>query len=42
MIWKRNKATAVNGGLMIWWSRRELNPRPQVLYRQYYILSLVI
>lgn len=25
-----------------WWSRRELNPRPQVLHSQYYILSLVI
>jgi len=25
-----------------WWRRRELNPRPQVLYRQFYILSLII
>jgi hypothetical protein len=25
-----------------WWRRRESNPRPQVLYRQFYILSLVI
>jgi hypothetical protein len=25
-----------------WWSRRESNPRPQVLYRAFYILSSVI
>jgi len=25
-----------------WWRRRELNPRPQVLYRQFYILSLAV
>ncbi len=25
-----------------WWRRRESNPRPQALYRQFYILSLVI
>jgi hypothetical protein len=25
----------------IWWRRRESNPRPQVLYRQFYILSPV-
>jgi len=25
-----------------WWRRRELNPRPQVLYSQFYILSLAI
>ena len=25
-----------------WWRRRELNPRPQALSRQFYILSLVI
>ena len=25
-----------------WWRRRESNPRPQVLYSQFYILSLVI
>ena len=30
------------GGFLIWWRRRESNPRPQVLYRQYYILSQVI
>ena len=29
-------------GIFNWWSRRELNPRPQVLYSQYYILSLII
>src|ERR1039458_5437829 len=25
-----------------WWRRGELNPRPQVLYRQIYILSQVV
>jgi hypothetical protein len=25
-----------------WWRRRESNPRPEVLYRQFYILSAVI
>lgn len=25
-----------------WWRRRELNPRPQALYRQFYILSLAV
>jgi hypothetical protein len=25
-----------------WWRRRESNPRPQILYRQFYILSHVI
>ena len=29
-------------GFWCWWSRRESNPRPQVLYRQIYILSLAI
>ena len=26
----------------VWWSRRESNPRPQALHRQFYILSLVV
>ena len=26
----------------LWWRRRESNPRPQALYRQYYMLSLII
>ena len=26
----------------VWWRRGELNPRPQVLYRQIYILSQVV
>ena len=30
------------GGFLIWWRRRESNPRPQVLYRQSYMLSQVI
>ena len=25
--------------VIVWWRRRESNPRPQVLYRQFYILS---
>jgi len=25
-----------------WWRRRESNPRPEALYRQFYILSAVI
>jgi hypothetical protein len=25
-----------------WWRRGELNPRPQALYRQFYILSLAV
>jgi hypothetical protein len=30
------------GWLFVWWRRRESNPRPQALYRQYYMLSLVV
>jgi hypothetical protein len=26
----------------LWWRRRESNPRPQALYRQFYILSTII
>ena len=26
------------GFVVLWWSRRESNPRPQALYRQFYIL----
>ena len=29
-------------GIFSWWRRRESNPRPQALYRQYYMLSQVI
>ena len=25
-----------------WWSRRELNPRPQILYCQFYVCSRLI
>jgi hypothetical protein len=28
--------------LTSWWSRRESNPRPQILYNKFYILSHVI
>lgn len=27
---------------VFWWRRRELNPRPEALYRQFYILSAAI
>ncbi len=27
------------GGVCVWWSRRESNPRPKVLYSKFYILS---
>lgn len=27
--------------MYIWWSWRELNPRPKLLHRRYYMLSLV-
>ncbi|CAG0995372.1 hypothetical protein RHDC4_02784 [Rhodocyclaceae bacterium] len=30
------------GVVVVWWRRRESNPRPQALYRQYYMLSLVV
>ena len=30
------------GCFLIWWSWRESNPRPQILHRQFYILSLVV
>ena len=26
-------------GIVYWWSRRESNPRPQVLYEQFYMRS---
>jgi len=29
-------------GICIWWSWGELNPRPQALHRQFYILSCVV
>ena len=29
-------------GVLCWWSRRELNPRPKVLYRQFYMRIPVI
>ena len=30
------------GGFFVWWSWGELNPRPQALHRQFYILSCVV
>jgi len=34
--------TAYTVGHKYWWRRRESNPRPQILYRQFYILSAAI
>ena len=39
---RQEKTPTENDWGLYWWSRRESNPRPQVLYRQFYILSLVI
>lgn len=33
--------TAYTVGHWYWWSRRELNPRPEALYRQFYMRSAV-
>ena len=37
-----NKNTTARVVLFVWWSWRESNPRPQILHRQFYILSLVV
>jgi len=37
-----NKNTTAWVVLFVWWSWRESNPRPQILHRQFYILSLVV
>jgi len=37
-----NKNGHRKGARLIWWRRRESNPRPQALYSQFYILSQVI
>src|SRR5450830_42472 len=40
---KPRQAGARRGFFAIrWWRRRESNPRPQALYRQFYILSTAI
>ncbi len=42
----KKNATLVGGVALLqtskWWSRRESNPRPQILYNKFYILSCVI
>src|SRR5471030_2691514 len=41
----KTKAPCLRTGplfLIQWWRRRESNPRPQALYRQFYILSTII
>ena len=35
----RKKANRERLTFMYWWSRRESNPRPKVLYSKFYILS---
>ena len=37
-----NKNTTARVALFVWWSWGESNPRPQIRYRQFYILSLVV
>jgi hypothetical protein len=37
-----NKKTTARVVFVVWWSRRESNPRPQALHRQFYILSCVV
>lgn len=36
------KRPEVSPVLGYWWSRRESNPRPQILHRKFYILSSII
>jgi len=36
------KSPEMSPGFGYWWSRRESNPRPQILHSQFYILSSVI
>ncbi len=38
----KKKPTPKGWFFLYWWIRRESNPRPKVLYRQFYILSPVI
>ena len=37
---KQNRLAAVL--FFDWWRRRESNPRPEALYRQFYMLSAVV
>ncbi len=36
------KPTEIGWFFNKWWRRRESNPRPEALYRQFYILSVVV
>lgn len=38
----KKKPQLITVGASVWWRRRELNPRPQALYSQVYMLSLTI
>jgi len=40
--WARKNPNRKRLGFGYWWRRAESNRRPQVLYRQLYILSLVV
>jgi hypothetical protein len=48
VIWtdeSKNKGPVLAHGAFVfgfWWRRRESNPRPEALYRQFYILSAAI
>ena len=39
---RKKKPALIRFLYLIWWRRRESNPRPQILYRQFYILSAAI
>lgn len=36
---KEKASVAVQRRLLIWWSRRELNPRPKAINKQFYMFS---
>ncbi len=38
----RKKANRERLTFIYWWSRGELNPRPQILHRKLYMLSAII
>ena len=46
IFWEKKNATVVGGVWLLhtskWWSRRESNPRPQILHNKFYILSHII
>ena len=42
LISQRKTPMCEHGGLYVWWSWRELNPRPQAFVRQIYMFSTLI